>query len=123
MTRTIGHIVATHQIAQQRRDARKPIWDRAIDIKSIIHEDQENETNAHVASVAQRIGALIRAKVPRAWLDCTQEDWDSELDDIVEWLEATTADDEPEGKLRAEFNGWLGQLYNWADIKRVWLGF
>lgn len=123
MERSIDHLAATHELAQERRKAGKPVWDRTIKIKDIIHEDQDNETNAHVVKVAHAIAARVKAGVPAGWLDIYSEDFDTELaDDIFYGLESMSENDDEEGALVNEFNGLLNMLYDWADTKRVWLG-
>lgn len=42
MPRTIESIVENHRVAAERRAAGKPVWDRKIDVKAILHEDQSN---------------------------------------------------------------------------------
>ncbi len=122
MARSIEHLVATHEIAQQRRRAGEPAWDRRINIKQILQEEPDNHTNARIAGVAVRVGKLLRKSAPADWLDCTKDDWDSEFEEIVETLEQTSEKELPEGELADWLDDWLEQLYDWADIQRVWLG-
>lgn len=42
MPRTIESIVENHRVAAARRAAGKPVWDRKIDIKAVLYEDQAN---------------------------------------------------------------------------------
>ncbi len=84
----------------------------------------EAETPQHVTSVANRIGKLVRASVPKAVFDFESADYDGEL---VEWMEGCTvaelAADLANGVEPVEMlNGWLEDLYDWADRNRVWLG-
>lgn len=125
MPRTIESIVENHRVAAERRAAGKPVWDRKIDIKSILHEDQSNTSNEHVAQVANRIGALIRSRVPAGWLDWDSDDLDEDLTQIVEGMDALkpdSYDDEDAFTPLDDLNSMLDQLYDWADGKRVWLG-
>lgn len=125
MHRTIESIVENHRVASARRAAGKPIWDRNIDIKGILREDPGNTSNEHAAEVANRIGELIRSRVPAAWLDYNSPAFDEDLLDIVEGMEALKPDSydgDEEMTPIADLNGMLGQLYDWADTKRVWLG-
>lgn len=62
MPRTIEHIVATHEIAQARRKAGKPVWDRTVNIKEIIGRDQSNDSDEHAIAVGKEIAALIRSR-------------------------------------------------------------
>lgn len=125
MPRTIESIVENHRVAAERRAAGKPVWDRKIDVKAILQEDQSNGSNEHAAEVANRIGALIRSRVPAAWLDWNSDDLDEDLTQIVEGMEALKPDSyegEADFTPLDDLNSMLDQLYNWADGKRVWLG-
>lgn len=125
MPRTIESIVENHRVAAERRAAGKPVWDRNIDVKAILQEDQSNDSNEHAAEVANRIGALIRSRVPAAWLDWNSDDLDEDLTQIVEGMEALKPDSyegEADFTPLDDLNSMLDQLYNWADGKRVWLG-
>lgn len=125
MPRTIESIVENHRVAAERRAAGKPVWDRKIDIKAILHEDQSNTSNEHVAQVANRIGALIRSRVPADWLDWESTEQDEDLINVVEGMEALKPDSfdgEKDFTPLDDLNSMLDQLYDWADGKRVWLG-
>lgn len=125
MPRTIESIAENHRVAAERRAASKPVWDRKIDVKTILHEDQSNTSNEHVARVANRIGALIRSQVPAAWLDWNSDDGDEDLTQIVDGMEALKPDSyegEADFTPLDDLNSMLDQLYDWADGKRVWLG-
>lgn len=125
MPRTIESIVENHQVAAERRAAGKPVWDMTINIKSILHEDQANTSNEHVAKVANRIGALLRSSVPAAWLEYGSSRVDFTLLEIVEGMEALEPDSY-EGETAFtpldDLNNMLDQLYDWSDRQRVWLG-
>ncbi|HGN1515720.1 MULTISPECIES: hypothetical protein [Pseudomonas] len=125
MPRTIESIVENHRVAAERRAAGKSVWDRKIDIKAILHEDQSNTSNEHVAQVANRIGALIRSRVPADWLDWESTELDEDLINVVEGMEALkpySFDGEKDFTPLDDLNSMLDQLYDWADGKRVWLG-
>ena len=125
MPRTIESIVENRRVAAKRRAAGKPIWDRTIDVKSILNEDQSNISNEHAALVANRISARIRSQVPSAWLDWNSDDLDEDLIEIVEGMDALKPDSY-EGDVNFtpldDLNSMLDQLYDWADSKRVWIG-
>ncbi|MGG2576054.1 hypothetical protein ACQYZY_28505 [Pseudomonas aeruginosa] len=125
MPRTIERIVENHRVAADRRAAGKPVWDRTINIKEILHEDQSNTSNEHAAHVANRIGALVRSRVPAAWLEIDSDEVDFDLIEIVEGMEAlkpNSYDGEEDFTPLDDLNSMLDQLYDWADSKRVWLG-
>ena len=125
MPLTVERIVENHRVAAERRAAGKPVWDRKINIKVILREDQSNTSNEHAAHVANRIGALVRSSVPSAWLDAASDVADDDLIDIVEGMEALKPDSyagEEDFTPLDDLNSMLDQLYDWADSKRVWLG-
>lgn len=122
MPRTVESIVENHRVARERRAAGNAVWDRTIDIKGIIRRDKGNESNAHVEAVAREVVELVEARVPTQWLDCTNDTYEHDLDDVLEGMRSLRASEAAEGDLVDEFNGWLDQLYDWADARRVWLG-
>lgn len=125
MPRTIESIVENHRVAAERRASGKPVWDTTIDIKSILHEDQSNTSNEHAAKVANRIGALLRGRVPAAWLEHGSDRVDFTLLEIVEGMEALKPDSyegETDFTPLDDLNNMIDQLYDWADGKRIWLG-
>jgi hypothetical protein len=127
MPRTVDHIVACHQAAAALRAAGKPVWDKTIDIKSILHEDQGNGSAEHIAHISVRIAALLRARLPESFFEFGHENHDETLVDAIEAMEECTAasleKDVAEGFDPTEsFNGWLESIYDWADANRIWLG-
>lgn len=126
MERDIDQLVRTHRIAQDRRAAGKPVWDKAINIKPILHRDQSNKTPEHAAAVANEIGALIRSRVPAGWLEWGHDDCDEDLTEIVEGMECLRPDSyagDSEGYTPLkDLNNMLANLYDWADEHRIWLG-
>lgn len=127
MPRTVESIVENHKAAAALRAAGKPIWSRNIDIKSILREDQTNEAPEHIAKVANRVAKLLRWRLPAAMLDGQSDECDFDFLDAVESMEECTvkslAEDKANGVEAVEMlNGWLDQIYDWADANRVWLG-
>ena len=127
MPRTVEHIVSCHQAARSLREAGKPIWNKSIDIKAIIHEDQGNESAEHVSAISRRIAALIRHKAPAAYFDVGHEDFDFDFLDVIEAMENCTVKELAEDKANGceavkMLNGWLEVIYDWADVNRIWLG-
>ncbi len=125
MPRTIEHIAQTHQIASARRQPGQRVWDYRVPITDVVRENQSDRSEAHSASVANRCAALLRARLPAAWLDHSSAAADSDLIEIVECLEQLRADsfaDEDDYSALEDLNNRLEELYDWADIKRIWLG-
>lgn len=127
MPRTIEHIVSCHQAAAALRKAGRPIWAKKINVKTIIHEDQGNESPKHICVISARIAKLIRQKVPASYFDISHEDFDFYFVDAVEDMEQCTAKVLAEHKANGAdavemFNGWLEAIYDWADSNRIWVG-
>lgn len=127
MPRTVESIVENHKAAAALRAAGKPVWSRSINIKSILSEDQGNESPEHVAKVANSIAKLIRSRLPATMLDWKSDECDFDFLDAIESMEECTvkslAEDKANGVEAVEMlNGWLDQIYDWADANRVWLG-
>ncbi len=101
MPRDIEHIVDTHRIAQQRRDAGLPIWDRRINLAGVFRN--ENLT------FEERRDAIVRKIRASGWV--TDESWS--LDNLVEELGDTENVD--------EFDAVWDAIYDQADIDRVWI--
>jgi hypothetical protein len=121
----IEDIVAAHRIARERRLAGLPSWAYTIDIKEILGRDPNNESEAHAASVANEIAARLRTALPAAMLDWNSDNHDETIIEIVEGMEQLRADsyvDELDFSALKDLNNMLDLLYDWADMKRVWLG-
>jgi len=128
MTRTIDHIVATHKHASELRAQGKDIWPHQVNVRAIIQE-KGDEGPANIADKSQRIAKLLRASLPAKFFDITNPngDYDFCFMDALETLESYTeeslAEDDKSGiDIVEEFNGWLSEIYDWADRNRVWLG-
>jgi hypothetical protein len=100
MPRTVDHIVATHQLAQQRRDAGLPIWDRKLNLSDVFHNDAMTFTESRDAIVR-----IIRAS---GWPDRNSTVY-ALLDEIAD---AETTD---------EFDAPWDLIYDEADADRVWI--
>ncbi len=127
MPRTVDHIVSCHQAAAARREAGRPIWDKRIDVKAIIHEDQGNESPEHISAISQRISRLLRTRAPKSYFDIGHNDFDFDFVDAVEAMESCTvevlAQDKANGSEPVDMlNDWLETIYDWADVNRIWLG-
>ncbi len=122
MPRTIDSIVENHQVARERRNAGKPVWDHRINIKEILFRNRLNETNEHAATVGNELSTLLKQSVPKAWLDISSPDFDDDIDNYIDWLSHLKGAGEAEGAVLEDLNSILDQLYDWADHKRVWLG-
>lgn len=128
MPRTIESIVASHEAATARRKAGRPIWDLTVTIKPLLHESApEDLTVDGCARIARAIAAELKRKIPEAWRDTAHDNFNLDFEDLLERLEQATSADFEIGK--DDFNlepvnlldGWLDELYDWADRYRVWV--
>jgi len=129
MPRTIEHIAATYQIAAERREAGKDIWDRTVNIKDTLsaHPIADMDEFDSLELTASRIAAVLRASLPSYYFDVQHEEFDFTFNEAVESLEDMRAEymrrDKKDGfDPVEEFNDCLEAIYDWADINRVWLG-
>ncbi|NKY60426.1 hypothetical protein [Nocardia flavorosea] len=104
MPRTVDHIVATHQLAAERRKAGKPIWDETIDVSRVWNDDDLSFEEKRDAIVAQ-------FKRSRWFRD------DDEFGRVREIVDEEIAYAEDVD----EFDGWWDELYDLADYDRIWI--
>ena len=126
MPRTVDHIVNCHIAATELRKAGKPVWNRTVKIKQFLREDPTNETPEHVASVSVRIAKALRAAVPASYFTLDHADYDGMFVETVEMMEECTVQslaqaEEYGSEPIEELNDWLGTVYDWADVSRIWL--
>lgn len=127
MPRTIESIVNNHKATTALRAAGKPIWNRTIDIKTFLHENQDNFTPSHIVYISTRLAEIFRARLPDSVFDIQDDDYDFDFVDTIEQMEECTLDSlaiDKENGIEAVnmFNDWLDSIYDWADRNRVWLG-
>lgn len=122
--RSLDIITESHRLANERRAQNKPAWDSKIDIRSIIKRDQGREDAQYVVGIANEIGELLKHKVPSEYLDVESENCDWEFMEAVDALCQMTVEEFEGDEAGAveEFNGRLSEVYDWADLNRVWLG-
>lgn len=84
-------------------------WKHRIDIKQHLGDDT---SPAGVRKAAAGVLAELR-KVERHFED------DASLTDLMLEFGAISEEDDADCD---DFNGWLDELYDWADGRRVWLG-
>ncbi len=104
MPRTVDHIVATHQLAQARRDAGLPVWDRKLNVSDVFRND--------AMTVPERRDAIVDRIRRSGWLDgrgC--------FDDLVELVNDHLAYAEDAD----EFDAIWDDIYDHADADRVWI--
>lgn len=117
---SIDQILDTHQLAQQRRAAGKPVWDRTIRIKDLLSDDASEES---AARIAREIAARLKRQLPAAWVE-TGEEVDVALMEVIDGMASLTADsyaDDDSYSAVEDLNNMLAELYDWADRCRVWV--
>jgi hypothetical protein len=105
MPRTVDHIVATHQLAQERRDAGLPIWDRKLDLSAVFHNTD--------MTFEERRDAIVRTIKANPWYKNRDTAGFDEFGDNIEYLAG--AEDV------AEFDEYWDFVYDQADGDRVWI--
>ncbi len=127
MPRTIDSIMECHRAASERRAGGRPIWDRSIKFKSLLNQPGANASAEYVSELARRIASMIRREAPASYFDLTSDDYEFDFNDVIEAMESCTVeclqgDLENGYEPQAMLNGWLDELYTWADRNRIWTG-
>lgn len=107
MTRTIGHIVAVHELAAERRRAGKPVWDHTL--RAVRDENGTFEENRDRFARSLRASSWFRAS--------TDNGTDIFSDLYCLWEDLAEAEDV------AEFDAHLANLYDLADYERCFIQF
>lgn len=132
MPRTIESIVENHRVANARHRAGKPIWDCRLPIREIMRQAEEREggadalTPAEAYEIAKEIAAVLKAHIPASWRDPEDPHFTMDGEEVFErWEQALESDFTPSKEFPEEpvdvLNGWLDELYDWADRLRVWV--
>lgn len=85
--------------------------------------DDEDE-DAFAARMGNELAARLTRALPAAWLDEAHADFDEQAWEVVDTFKSMRADDfcdDPSYSTAEHFDDVLQQLYDWADIKRVWI--
>lgn len=112
MPNTVEHKVEMFRLAQERRNAGRPVWDSRLRIKHLLTDDGSDES-AH--EVGQQIAATLRAS---SWMKADQRQAEDRLGDSEVQLVAEEFEDI---KDLDHFNAVLDTLYDLADADRVWV--
>lgn len=104
MPRTVEHLVETHRLARDRLAAGLPIWQHEIKLGDI--------WRAEHLSFEQRPDQVVARLRESAWLAGR-----GELDPLVEVI-----DNLAHAEHGDEFDEWWDQVYDAADLERVWIG-
>ena len=128
MPRTAEHIVACHELAEGLRRQGRRIWNATFDFKGILPEGHESMptdlTGTQCIELGRRYAQVIRNHpyVKRhGFLDVQREEYDSELDLLVENFECVSANPQEGETELDDLNDHLDALYDWADMNRVWV--
>ncbi|MFD6400753.1 hypothetical protein [Nocardia sp. NPDC060249] len=107
MPRTVDRIVATHQLAQERRRTGRPVWAEKIDLSDVFRDPA-------MTFIERRDAIVARLKQSRWFKDADPHEFDGVHDIVDEHLaEAENTD---------EWDAWWDELYDLADYARVWIG-
>lgn len=105
MPRDVEHIVATHQLAQARRNAGQPIWERTLDVSDVFHNDALTFPEIRDAVVA-------RIKNSPWYQNRDTTGFDEFGEHVEELAHVENADD---------FDEFWDAIYDQADYDRVWI--
>lgn len=106
MPRTIDHLVATHELARERRAAGKPIWAHTVDVSRVFHNED--------LTFAQRRDGIVAALRGSSWYrQADPDDCDGVRELVDDHLAYAETGD--------EFDGPWDELYDLADVDRVWI--
>lgn len=106
MPRSVEHIVATHQLAVERRRLGKPVWAYTVDISRPWNDDSLSfkEKRDDIVGILKRSRWYKQAD-PDAWGGVREV-----VDDHLAYAEDVD-----------EFDEWWDQLYDLADYDRAWI--
>jgi hypothetical protein len=104
MPDTVEHRVEMHQLAQERRAAGKPVWDRKISLAGIFHNPD--------LTFEQRRGAIVEVLRASTWL----KEYD-EGDDLPQFVDELAGTEDVD-----QFDAVFDAIYDVADADRVWIG-
>ncbi|TDP29838.1 hypothetical protein [Nocardia ignorata] len=107
MPRTVEHIVATHELAHERRRAGRPIWAEKVDLRDVFR-------NPDMTFIECRDAIVARLKRSRWFVEADPLECDGVHDIIAVHLAHAEDTD--------EWDGWWDELYDLADYARVWIG-
>jgi hypothetical protein len=101
MPDTPEHRADMHALARDRQRRGLPVWDRKIDLKGILHNDE--------LTFEQRRDEVARRLRASGWLE--------NRDDRLTWYVSELA-----GAVDAtNFDLWFSGIYDIADEERVWI--
>jgi hypothetical protein len=105
MPDTADHRVDMFRLARQRTAAGLPVWDRKIQLADVFHDEG--------LTFEQRRDAIVARLRQSPWIADRDRDGFDRLGEIVENLA-----DAPDTR---EFDDWWDELYDHADVDRVWI--
>jgi hypothetical protein len=108
------HKVECHRLASSLRAAGKPTWTYSAEV----FPGEKPANDAASVEAGKQISAALKVQLPKTWIDEADDDYDDDFANIVWELdhigwENTDASQHLSNAVEA--------LYDWADIKRVWL--
>lgn len=124
MPRTIESIIDCHRAATALKADGKSPWPHRAAVRPLLASREANLTPAELVETARGIAKLLRSSLPASWMDMTSQDWDRDLEELLEHFEQCTAADfdEADEEPADLFDERLEELFDWADKNRVWLG-
>jgi len=85
-------------------------WKYSVDIRNIWQDEE-----MFIGEKGKAVAAELRRVFPSSWLDWKSENYDEELDHIVQAFENITGYDDMSPV--DEFDGWMSVLYDYGDAE------
>jgi hypothetical protein len=111
---TAEHKVECHRLARNLRAVGKPTWTHSA--KVFPGETPAND--ATKIEAGKQIAAALKAQLPTTWLNEAADEYDDDYADIVWELDHIGWEG---ADVSEHLSNAVESLYDWADIKRVWL--
>lgn len=130
MPRTVESIVENHRAASELRRQGKPIWALELPLKGILDRYRsagDDMTAEQALQLCGEVAQMLKVRVPKAWLHGDHPKFHYNYEELFENLDQASLSDfvpskEDDRSPCDVVNGYLDELYDWADRCRVWLG-
>ena len=83
-------------------------WKYKLNFSKFFHDDDFS-----IEQKGKLVAFSMRKTFPKSWLNWKHDNYDEELDNIIDAFDNITGFDDTSPV--QEFDGWLEELYNWAD--------
>lgn len=121
--------VRCHQLATERREQNRPIWDKKINLRPAFDHVWINKTfSTNIEDWKKcfgQIATIIENNTPANWRDIESKDFDETLDEVIQSFKSGPDTYELNDKNAISFPDQYDEIitlfYDWADEKRYWI--